>query len=71
MTAVVQTPSEDLEEPGTRWIRDVKLVREIIQLENALGRELRLFDIYRKFGSRIAAINDLLPFLVKWEEGPN
>ena len=71
MTAVVQTPSEDLDEPGARWRRDTQLIREIVQLENDLGRELRLSDVYQKFGSRIAAINDVLPFLAKWDEGPN
>ena len=65
-----QTPLEDLEEPGARCRRDAQLIREIIQLENDLGRELSLSEVYQKFGSRIAAINDVLPFLVKWED-PN
>jgi hypothetical protein len=69
MTAVVQTRSEDLDEPGARWRRDTKLISEIIQLEHDLGRELTESDVYQKFGSRIDAINDVLPFLVKWEEG--
>jgi hypothetical protein len=55
----------DLEEPGARWSRDKKLISEIVQLENELGRELCLADVYQKFGSRIDAISDLLPFLVK------
>jgi hypothetical protein len=71
MTTIVQKPSEDLEEHGARWGRDTQLIREIVQLENDLGRELSLSDVYRKFGSRIAAINDVLRFLVKYEEGPN
>jgi hypothetical protein len=59
-----KTPLEDLEELGARWRRDLKLV----QLEIDLGRELCLSDVYQEFGSRIDAINDLLPFLLKWEE---
>jgi hypothetical protein len=62
---------EDLDEPGARWRRDTKLISEIVQLENNLGRELTLSDVYQKFGSRIDAINDVLPFLVNLEEGPN
>ena len=69
MTAVVQTRSEDLDEPGARWRRDTKLISEIIQSEHDLGRELTESHVYQKFGSRIDAINDVLPFLVKWEEG--
>lgn len=71
MTTVVQTPSEDLDEPGTRWRRDTQLISEIIQLEHNLRRELTKSDVYQKFGSRIDAISDLLSFLVKREEGPN
>ena len=71
MTTVVRTPSEDLEEPGARWRRDTQLIREIVQLENDLGRELTESDVYQEFGSRIDAISDLLSFLVKLEEGPN
>jgi hypothetical protein len=67
MTTVVQTPSEDLDEPGARWRRDTKLISEIIQLEHNLRRELTESDVYQKFGSRIDAINDVLPSLVKWE----
>lgn len=66
-----ETPLEDLEEPGARWRRDTKLISEIVQLENNLGRELTLSDVYQKFGSRIDAINDVLSFLVKWDEGKN
>ena len=71
MTAVVQTPSEDLDEPAARWRRDTKLISEIIQLEHNLRRELTKSDVYQKFGSRIDAISDLLPFLVKWDEDAN
>jgi hypothetical protein len=46
-----ETPLEDLEEPGARRRRDTKLISEIIQLENELGRELCLSDVYQKFGS--------------------
>jgi hypothetical protein len=65
-----KTPLEDLEEPGARWRRDTKLISEIVQLENELGRELCLADVYQKFGPRIDAISDVLPFLVKREEMP-
>jgi hypothetical protein len=71
MTTVIQTPSEDLEEPGARWRKDTKLISEIIQLEHNLRRELTKSDVCHKFGSRIDAISDLLPFLVKWDEGKN
>lgn len=71
MTAVIQTPSEDLEEPGASWRRDTQLIREIIHLEHNLRKELTKSAVYQKFGSRIDAINDLLPFLIKWDEGPN
>jgi hypothetical protein len=67
-----ETPlEEDLEEPGARWRRDTKLISEIVHLENELGRELCLSDVYQKFGSRIDAINDMLPFLVKCKEMPS
>ncbi len=46
---------------------DTKLIRGIVQLENELGRELCLADVYQKFGSKINAISDLLSFLVKQE----
>jgi hypothetical protein len=66
-----ETPLEDLEEPGPRWRRGTKLISEIVQLENELGRELCLSDVYQKFGSRLDAINDILPCLVRWEQRPN
>ena len=66
-----ETPLEDLEEPRPRLRRGTKLISEIVQLENELGRELCLSDVYQKFGSRLDAINDILPCLVRWEERPN
>jgi hypothetical protein len=65
-----ETPLEDLDKPRTRWRRDTKLICEIVQLENELGRELCLSDVYQKFGPRLDAIDDVLSFLVKWES-PN
>jgi hypothetical protein len=62
-----ETPLEDLdlEELRARWERDTKIISEIVQLENELGRPLTMLDLLCRFDEwEIDCVSGMLRWLV-------
>jgi hypothetical protein len=55
----------DLEELRARWERDTKIISQIVQLENELGRPLTILDLLCRFEKwEIDCVSGMLRWLV-------
>jgi hypothetical protein len=64
-----ETPLEDLDldEPLARWERETKLISEIVQFGNELGRSPTMLDLLCRFHRlEIDSVSDMLNWLYPW-----